>query len=182
MKRYIAFLIVSWLLLSSLVLIFQMAGQLDDREEQAQILATSLETQGDLCVALEAQYKAQYLDQIAELEDERDFYIEEARYWQERAAFDGIASGQTDRFGQFGSLLELEQWLADDPISERRAIPVRYDCDDFAIDLTLSALADGYWIGLGCTDTHMFNFTIIGNDIYRIEASQDRVLPWGMLD
>jgi hypothetical protein len=83
---------------------------------------------------------------------------------------------------EFYSVDGLEQWLADDPISEREWVETTYDCDDFAVDLALDALADGYWIGLGLRSGHMFNFTIIGNDIYRIEASTDVVTYWGEVD
>jgi hypothetical protein len=83
---------------------------------------------------------------------------------------------------EFYSVDGLEQWLADDPISEREWVETTYDCDDFAVDLSEDALADGYWIGLGIMSGHMFNFTIIGNDIYRIEASTDVVTYWGEVD
>lgn len=83
---------------------------------------------------------------------------------------------------EFGSVEELEQWLVGNSISENEYIKDTYDCDDFAVDLTLSALADGYWIGLGCYTGHMFNVTIMGNNIYKIEAESDKVDYWGAID
>lgn len=123
-----------------------------------------------------------YETRIAELESEIKFYREEAQYWQSEAALNGVVAGQTDRLNEFSSVQDLEQWLANNLISEREWIFPYYDCDDFAMDLTLAALADGYWIGLGSSETHLFNFTIIGNDVYKIEASQDRVEAWGAID
>ena len=115
------------------------------------------------------------LGQINRLELERDFYQESLTFWKK------AYSGKDISYREFASVEELEEWLAQDPISDRRWHPL-YDCDDFAMDLTLSALGDGYWIGLGATNNHLFNFTIIGNDVYRIEASQDEVEPWGTID
>lgn len=131
------------------------------------------------------QYKDQisrYEERIPQLEDIADFYRDEADYW--KTAYNEKVTGQVVRlcgYNEFSSLEELKQWLEDDPISEHKWHP-NYDCDNFAMDLTLVALADGYWIGLGASDNHLFNFTIIGNDIYRIEAHQDKVEPWGTLD
>jgi hypothetical protein len=127
------------------------------------------------------QYKEQvasYKEEISQLEDIIDFNEKEAQHWE--TLFHEKATGLCG-YNEFSSVEELEQWLEDDPISEHEWHP-NYDCDNFAIDLTLSALADGYWIGLGASDDHLFNFTIIGNDVYRIEASQDKVEPWGTLD
>jgi len=83
---------------------------------------------------------------------------------------------------EFGSVEELEQWLADDPTSENEYVKTTYDCEDFAIDLSLAALADGYWIGLCLMPNHMSNFTIIDGCVYRIEAESDRVEYRGTLD
>ena len=122
-----------------------------------------------------------YREQVSQLEGERDFYREEVQYWQGEAAFE-VVDWQGNELRKFSSVEDLRWWLGSNPISENRAIPSKYDCDDFAIDLILSALADGYWIGLGVTEWYMFNFTIIGNDIYKIEAMTDGVEHWGMLD
>lgn len=121
------------------------------------------------------------LRQIDELELKRDFCQEDSIFWKK--AYSGKAEGNIGgiSYREFASVGELEEWLAQNEISDRKWHPL-YDCDNFAIDLTLSALGDGYWIGLGATDNHLFNFTIIGNDVYRIEASQDGVELWGTLD
>ncbi len=128
------------------------------------------------------QYKEQvasYKEEISQLEDIIDFNEKEAQHW--KTVFYEKATGLCG-YNEFSSVEELEQWLEDDPISENKWIYRTYDCDNFAIDLTLSALADSYWIGLDASDNHLFNFTIIGNDVYRIGASQDKVEHWGTLD
>lgn len=112
-------------------------------------------------------------EQILQLQDEIRL-CEEAQHQQ--VAFGG------NRLLEFGSVEELELWLTNDPISDREWVEEIYDCDDFAVDLTLAALADGYWIGLGIAPLHMFNFTIICNTIYRIEASSDEVTHWALVD
>lgn len=169
----IALMIVGGLLYASQIDNAKSKGLLAIQEEQK----ASLESQINLYESLTDQYEIQVL----QLEGEVDFYKEEAQYWREEAAFRGVDQ-QTDKLREFSSVAELEQWLADDPISEHKPIPKKYDCDDFAIDLTLSALADGYWIGLGVREWHMFNFTVIGNDIYKIEATTDEVEFWGLID
>jgi len=167
----------------------------DVKEVQSTYLSYQIQQQENVITQHEseiAQYESrveEYAKQLGEcegkiryLEDNIDFYKGEAHYW--RSAYSGKVTGQVDRllgYNEFSSLEELEQWLKSDPISEHKWHP-NYDCDDFAIDLTLSALADGYWVGLGASDNHLFNFTIIGNDIYRIEAAHDEVEPWGVLD
>lgn len=132
-------------------------------------------------VSLYQEQTGRYEEQVAQLEDEVDFYKGEAEYWRDEAAFK-VVDWQGDKLREWSSTEELRWWLDDNPISERKPIPNRYDCDDFAIDLVLSALADGYWIGLGVREGHMFNFTIIGNDILEIEAMTDAIELWGTLD
>lgn len=124
--------------------------------------------------------RAQSEDRIEQYKEQVASYKEEISQLEDIIDFNEKATGLCG-YNEFSSVEELEQWLEDDPISEHEWHP-NYDCDNFAIDLTLSALADGYWIGLGASDDHLFNFTIIGNDVYRIEASQDKVEPWGTLD
>lgn len=100
-----------------------------------------------------------------------------------RAELDLWSIGYGDaRLKEFESVEELEEWLADDPISENEYVSTTYDCDDFAIDLSLAALADGYWIGLRLAPNHMSNFTIIDGCLYLIEAESDRVDYRGTLD
>lgn len=83
---------------------------------------------------------------------------------------------------EFGSVEELEQWLADDPTSENEYVETTYDCDDFSIDLSRAALADRYWLGLYIVSNHMLNFTIIDGGVYRIMPQTDRVDYWTRLD
>ncbi|MBA7715405.1 hypothetical protein ES703_124448 [subsurface metagenome] len=175
----VALLIVGGLLSASLI---------DNAKYQELLVAeqeknTCLEGQISLHESQATLYESQIAQsemQILQLQGEVEFYKEEVLYWQSETVY--RLDWQGGKLREFGSVEELEQWLADDPISERKWVYDLYDCDDFAIDLVLSALSDLYWIGLGVTDTHMFCFTIIGNDIYKIEATSDRVEPWGVLD
>jgi len=85
-------------------------------------------------------------------------------------------------YREFNSVWELQQWLGNDPTSENQYITRFYDCDDFAMDLTLAAIRDGRWIGLFATDGHLENFTVIGNSVYKIEPQTDEVSFWGNID
>jgi len=118
---------------------------------------------------------ASYKSEVGEL-------TEELSYWKNATRSTLIENADVAGYRQFQSPEELRGWLESDPTSEHKAIPNRYDCDDFAIDLVISALHDGYWIGLAIRDNHMFNWTIIGNDIYKIEARTDDIEPWLKVD
>ena len=85
-------------------------------------------------------------------------------------------------YREFRSVWELERWLSHDPTSENEFIPESYDCDDFAMDLTLAAIRDGRWIGLFSTEGHLKNFTVIGDSIHEIEPQTDKVSFWGYVD
>lgn len=85
-------------------------------------------------------------------------------------------------YREFDSLWEVQLWLWNDPTSENQYIPTYYDCDDFAMDLTLAAIRDGRWIGLFATNEHLKNFTKIGNSIYEIEPQTDEASFWGYVD
>lgn len=94
--------------------------------------------------------------------------------WQRLAALGG--------YREFGSVSELQWWLWNDLTSEHEYIPIYYDCDDFAMDLTLAAIRDGRWIGLFAINGHIKNFAKIGNCIYGIEPQTDAVSFWGYVD
>jgi len=85
-------------------------------------------------------------------------------------------------YREFRSVWELERWLSHDPTSGNEFIPEFYDCDDFAMDLTLAAIRDGRWIGLFASDGHIKNFTLVGDSVYQIEPQTDEVSFWGYVD
>jgi hypothetical protein len=97
--------------------------------------------------------------------------LEEADYWEGKA-----------HPRQFTSVEELKAWLASNDINEREYTTDTYDCDDFARDLMIAALEDGYLVSTELWSCHMLNSTIIGNDIYTIEPMTDGVQFVGELD
>lgn len=122
--------------------------------------------------------------EVSQLEDAAEYWEDEASNWENEANTWMEAYYELESLGgyrEFGSLRELEDWLRDDPTSGRH-YSSSYDCDDFAIDLTLAAIRDGYWIGLYSEDDHVMNFTIIGNNVYSIEPQTDQVELWGFVD
>jgi len=99
-------------------------------------------------------------------------------------------SGQIERLGhqvdqmkrynglrEFGSFEELAAWLYENPVSTRPRIPGEYVCSDFARDLVLDAISQGWLMGLSriANERHQKAFTIIGKDIYEIEAETDGI-------
>ncbi len=85
---------------------------------------------------------------------------------------------------QWEDLYKLNTWLRNNDISEREYIRDKYDCDDFARDLVLAAIADGYWMGLSriSDERHRKTFTDIGNKTYEIEPQDDQVKRVGRVD
>lgn len=117
-----------------------------------------------------------YQLQIINLNKEVKLLEDETFYWRGEAS----VSGEAERF--FKSIEELQEWLIADLTNEHEFMYDSYDCDDFAFDLAISAISDGYWIGLASTKNHMFNFVIIGNNVYMIEPQTDEITEWGTLD
>jgi len=96
---------------------------------------------------------------------------------------------RTKKPKEFGSLEELKAWLAEDDSDSTFYFfegvvdfTKPYDCDDYAVALMRNALEDYYLISTQINDEHMLNSTIIGNDIYLIEPSTDKVWLWGQRD
>jgi len=83
------------------------------------------------------------------------------------------------------SVSELRTYVMTAGIAGRTYIKDKYDCDDFARDLSRQALFDRRNIGLfttvtskfGSTSGHMMNFAIVGNRIYQIEPQTSNVNP-----
>jgi hypothetical protein len=109
--------------------------------------------------------------EVNRLDAELTTALKEADYWEGKA-----------HLRQFTSVEELKAWLASNDIDKREYIEFTYDCDDFAQDLMIAALEDGYLISTELWSCHMLNSTIIGNDIYTIEPMTDSVQFVGKLD
>lgn len=113
---------------------------------------------------------------IAELKQALEEAEQFSAYWWERA-----------HPKEFGSVDELKAWLAQDDTDSTLYVfgtgcLGNYDCDDYAVALAYNALWDGYSVSMQIAGNHMFNSTIIGNDIYFIEPQSDQVWFWGHRD
>jgi hypothetical protein len=172
--------VVSGLLAASIVDSIVVREDLSNQSDQIDRMFNTIVGQSETLISQTDFYE----EEIARIEEERDFYKEQMDYWKSRAAYSGTASGDTDRMnpGGFESIEELGQWLADSPIPDREFIWRIYDCDNFAIDLSLEGFIDGKWVGLAGDDHHWFNFTYINNDIIRIEPQTREYEYWGPID
>ena len=90
------------------------------------------------------------------------------------------------RFQEWQSETELRAWLKQDLTDEREYQVDVYDCENFAMDLALSAAQDGYYIGLRATlfnkQWHMDNFAVVSNHVYKINPQNDYCVKWEVLD
>lgn len=150
--------------------------------------------------AIERQYSELYADYLSLVQQSQTIRDQQALiedYKGETEEFKGEISRlnsvieelrsenqQLDRFGyiEFASEAELNQWLKNNQISEREYIQSKYDCDDFAFDLFLDGLKDGYMFGLFWDRKHISNFTLIGDLVYRINPQTDQIRFYGHLD
>ena len=90
---------------------------------------------------------------------------------------------------EFTSLEELKSWLAEDDTNECVhlvagedgvcPLDVKYDCDDYALQLQRQAARDGFLMSVTIIEErgkpHMINLACIGNDICYIEPQTDEV-------
>jgi len=78
----------------------------------------------------------------------------------------------------FGSLEELETWLANDDTNQMQYSSNEFNCIDFALTLQERALADGYILSTEILPVaaHWVNIAIIGDRIYVIEPQDDSVI------
>lgn len=97
---------------------------------------------------------------------------------------------------EFASKGELEEWLARNRVSDNVYVwdepdgttksSLKYDCDDFALDLREQAGQDGFLMSVTIVEkdggAHMINLVTIGNDIYYIEPQTDEVWFYAYLD
>jgi len=100
-----------------------------------------------------------------------------------------ISDLRTRKPKEFSSLEELKTWLAADDSDSTLYyfegyidFTKPYDCDDYAVALMRNALKNGYLISTQIDGDHMLNSTIIGNNVYFIEPSTDKVWLWGQRD
>jgi hypothetical protein len=161
-------LLLPALALSFLVVDYQ--GRLQDAGAVVKEQKTDLLTRSTEVSRLNSELN-QRLIEVKRLGTELTTALEEADYWESKA-----------HPRQFTSLEELKAWLASNDINEREYIPDTYDCDDFAQDLMIAALEDGYLVSTELWSCHMLNSTIIGNNIYTIEPMTDGVQFVGELD
>lgn len=89
-------------------------------------------------------------------------------------------------FKPWNSKPELLTWLNKNDISNNLYNYDVYDCDDFAMNLSLAAAIDGYYIGIKADKIdgqwHMENFAVIGNYAYKINPQTDYTTYWMRLD
>ncbi|TRZ52114.1 MAG: hypothetical protein D4S01_03525 [Dehalococcoidia bacterium] len=90
---------------------------------------------------------------------------------------------------EFTSLEELKSWLAEDDTNECIhlvagedgvcPLDVKYDCDDYALQLQRQAARSGFLMSVAIIEErgkpHMINLACIGNDICYIEPQTDEV-------
>ena len=161
-------LLLSALALSFLVVDYQ--GRLQEASAVVEEQKTDLLTRNVEVSQLNSELNQRDIE-VNRLGTELTTALEEADYWENKA-----------HPRQFTSLEELKAWLAGNDIDKREYIEFTYDCDDFAQDLMIAALEDGYLISTELWSCHMLNSTIIGNDIYTIEPMTDGVQFVGELD
>jgi outer membrane murein-binding lipoprotein Lpp len=161
-------LLLPALALSFLVEAYQ--GRLQDAGAVVEEQKTDLWTYSTEVSLLNSELNQRDIE-VNQLDAELTAALEEADYWEGKA-----------HLRQFTSVEELEAWLAGNDIDQREYVEFTYDCDDFAQDLMIAALEDGYLVSTELWSCHMLNSTIIGNDIYTIEPMTDGVQFVGKLD
>jgi outer membrane murein-binding lipoprotein Lpp len=161
-------LLLPALALSFLVVDYQ--GRLQDAGAVVEEQKTDLLTYSAEVSRLNSELNQRDIE-VNQLGAELTAALKEADYWEGKA-----------HLRQFTSVEELEAWLAGNDIDKREYIEFTYDCDDFAQDLMIAALEDGYMVSTELWSCHMLNSTIIGNDIYTIEPMTDGVQFVGKLD
>ena len=161
-------LLLPALALSFLVEAYQ--GRLQDTGAVVEEQKTDLLTYGAEVSRLNSELNQMDIE-VNQLDAELTAAREAADYWEGKA-----------HLRQFTSVEELEAWLAGNDIDKREYVEFTYDCDDFAQDLMIAALEDGYLVSTELWSCHMLNSTIIGNDIYTIEPMTDGVQFVGELD
>jgi len=155
------------LTVTSFGLIYNYEGKLDDANVIIEQQTIDYDTEVDGLHSVVTLRNTE----IAQLKAQVTAAQELAAYWESKT-----------HLKQFASLEELELWLANNDIDSREYIETTYDCDDFAHDLMIAALEDGYLISTELWSFHMLNSTIIGNDVYTIEPQTDEIQFVGSLD
>jgi len=156
--------------LASAFLVEDYQGRPQDASAVVEEYKTDLSAYGAEVNRLNSELNQQDIE-VKRLGDELTAALEEADYWEDKA-----------HLRQFTSVEELKAWLAVNDIDKREYVEFTYDCDDFAQDLMIAALEDGYLVSTELWSFHMLNSTIIGNEIYTIEPMTDGVQFVGKLD
>ena len=170
LKSILLILIIVLPALASVFLVKDYQGRLQDAGAVVEEHKTDLLTYSAEVSRLNSELNQQDIE-AKRLGAELTTAMEEADYWEGKA-----------HQRQFTSVEELEAWLAGNDIDKREYFEFTYDCDDFAQDLMIAALKDGYLVSTELWSCHMLNSTIIGNDIYTIEPMTDGVQFVGELD
>jgi len=170
LKSILLILIIVLPALASVFLVKDYQGRLQDAGAVVEEHKTDLLTYSAEVSRLNSELNQQDIE-AKRLGAELTTAMEEADYWEGKA-----------HQRQFTSVEELEAWLAGNDIDKREYFEFTYDCDDFAQDLMIAALEDGYLVSTELWSCHMLNSTIIGNDIYTIEPMTDGVQFVGELD
>ena len=170
LKSILLILIIVLPALASVFLVEDYQGRLQDAGAVVEEHKTDLLTYSAEVSRLNSELNQQDIE-AERLGAELTTALEEADYWEGKA-----------HQRQFTSVEELEAWLAGNDIDKREYVEFTYDCDDFAQDLMIAALKDGYLVSTELWSCHMLNSTIIGNDIYTIEPMTDGVQFVGELD
>ena len=170
LKSILLILIIVLPALASVFLVKDYQGRLQDAGAVVEEHKTDLLTYSAEVSRLNSELNQQDIE-AKRLGAELTTAMEEADYWEGKA-----------HQRQFTSVEELEAWLAGNDIDKREYFEFTYDCDDFAQDLMIAALEDGYLVSTELWSCHMLNSTIIGNDIYTIEPMTDGVQFVGKLD
>lgn len=109
--------------------------------------------------------------------------------YADSGATEEVTVGKPIELREFTSLEELKSWLAEDDtnecihlvVGEDGVCPlnVKYDCDDYALQLQRQAARSGFLMSVTIIEEqgkpHMINLACIGNDIYYIEPQTDEV-------
>jgi hypothetical protein len=170
LKSILPILIIVLLALALVFLVEDYQGRLQDAGAIVEEHKTDLLTYSAEVSRLNTELNQRDIE-AKRLDAELTTALEEADYWEGKA-----------HQRQFTSVEELEAWLAGNDIDKREYVEFTYDCDDFAQDLMIAALEDGYLVSTELWSCHMLNSTIIGNDIYTIEPMTDGVQFVGELD
>lgn len=85
---------------------------------------------------------------------------------------------ETQGYRHWKSYREFRKWLWANQVDQMVYIPDKFDCEDFAFELSRQAMQDGYWVGIYVEDEHVQNIVAIGNTWYLVEPQTDGISKW----